>query len=84
MKTLKVILKRIGVCLLFALVASIIFLDVANRICGTERIENSAGGGAAIGIIALYVAYYAWPLSFVGLTLIDLARYFLPSNGGYH
>ncbi len=57
----------------------LLFLPVVSffRICGEAHGQNAAGGGAAIGIVALYIAYYASLLSFVGLHVIDLIRYLL-------
>jgi len=73
-QTLFVILRRIGMCLVFALLAGGMWVWTDILIYGKAHAQNSAGGGAAIGMIAMAIAAFAWPLSFVSLTLIDLAK----------
>lgn len=76
MKALLIILRRTGICLTFALLAGAILLFTDQWVCGEVNGKNAAGGGAAIGMLAMGTAALAWLLSFVALTLVDLGRYF--------
>lgn len=77
MKTLLLILRRIGICFIFSLAIGVIFLFTDQWICGEKHGQNSAGGGAAIGMLALAIAVFAWLTSFVGLTIVDIiGKYF--------
>ena len=69
-----VILRRIVTCLIFAVFLGNAFIDVDHWVCGEANGQNAAGGGAAIGMVAIVIVLWAWPLSFIGLTLIDVGK----------
>lgn len=71
-----VILRRIVTCLIFAVLVGNAFLDVDHWVCGEANGQNAAGGGAAIGMFAAVIMVWAWLLSFIGLTLVDVGKWF--------
>lgn len=75
-RILLVILRRVGECFVFSLLSGVILIQTIGLICGEAYMENSAGGGAVFGMLAMFVAAFAWPISFVALTLVDLGRRF--------
>lgn len=72
--TVWVILRRIVTCLIFAVLLGNAFLDVDHWVCGEMNGQSAAGGGAAIGMVAFVIVLWAWPLSFIGLMLIDVGK----------
>jgi len=49
-----VLLRRTGECLLVGVLAAAIYLQMDKWQCGEANGENAAGGGAAIGMFALF------------------------------
>jgi len=61
------------VSLVFGVLAGALLLSVDHFVCGEANGKDAAGGGAAIGMLALAVAGGASLLAFVALLCIDLA-----------
>lgn len=70
-----VILRRILTSLIFAVFVGNAFIDVDHWVCGEANGQSAAGGGAAIGMIAIVVVLWAWSLSFIALTLVDVGKW---------
>jgi hypothetical protein len=75
-RTSLVILRRAGACFIFAILTGVLYLNADSWICGEANAQNAAGGGAATGMVALFITAFSWPLSFVVLTLVDLSSRF--------
>jgi hypothetical protein len=70
-----VILRRTFLCLLFALAAGCVFLSMDGWICGEKNGQNAAGGGSAIGMLAMAIVGIAWPVLFAVLNLFHFAEW---------
>ena len=65
-------LRHFLVSLVFGVLAGGFLLSIAHIVCGEANGENAAGGGAAIGMLALAIAGVSLMLAFTVLCCVDL------------
>lgn len=76
---MKFLLRRfrdLSVSLVLGVLAGFLLLSIDHFVCGEVNGQNSAGGGAAIGMLALAIAGSAMLLTFIVLSCTDLASHF--------
>lgn len=67
---------HIAISLVFAIAAGYLFLFVDQQVCGEVHGKNAAGGGAAIGMLAVVSSAIGLAASLVLLSAVDLGRVF--------
>lgn len=67
---------HIAISLVFAVASGYVFLLVDQQVCGEIHGQNSAGGGAAIGMLAVAASTIGFVVLLATLTAVDLGRTF--------